>query len=50
MPRELVVGELNDNYVVGWQEGGDAKLKDADTNIKMDLKKSIKALDKGVEL
>lgn len=50
VPRELIVGELNDNYVVGWQEGGDAKLKDADTNIKMDLKKSIKALDKGVEL
>lgn len=48
--RELVIGELNDNYVVGWQEGGDAKLKDADTDIKMDIKKGIKQLDKGVEL
>lgn len=50
VPRELVMGEINDNYVIGWQEGGDAKLKDADTDIKMDIKKSIKALDEGVEL
>lgn len=50
VPREVVIGEINDNYVIGWEEGGDAKLKDADTDIKMDLKKGIKALDKGVEL
>lgn len=50
IPREIVIGEINDNYVIGWEEGGDAKLKDADTEIKMNLKKGIKALDKGVEL
>lgn len=50
VPRDLVIGELNDNYVIGWEEGGDAKLKDADTNIKLDIKKSIKQLDDGVEL
>ena len=40
MERERVIGISSDNYVKGWIKGDDAKLKDADTKIKLDPQKS----------
>ena len=43
--REFVIGKMNDNYVIGWEKGGDKKLKDADTKIKLDKTKALDYLN-----
>lgn len=43
--REFVLGKMNDNYVIGWEEGGDKKLKDANTNINLDKNKALDYLN-----
>lgn len=43
--REFVLGKMNDNYVIGWEKGGDKKLKDADTKIKLDKTKALDYLN-----
>ncbi|MCI6988607.1 MAG: ferredoxin-type protein NapG [Campylobacter sp.] len=50
IPREFVIGELNENYVMGWIDGGDEKLKDADTAIKLDSQKGLDYLNSGDDL
>ena len=45
LPRDMVMGKLGNNYVKGWVEGDDAKLKDADTKMHLDSKKGIKYLN-----
>lgn len=45
LPRDMVIGEVGDNYVKGWVEGDDAKLKDVDTKMHLDSKKGIKYLN-----
>lgn len=45
IPREFVIGEVNDNYVKGWVKGDDDKLKKADTTVKLNSKKSIDYLN-----
>lgn len=47
IPREFVIGVVNDNYVKGWVEDDDSKLKGSDTEIKMDLQKGIDYLNEG---
>ncbi|MDA3044259.1 ferredoxin-type protein NapG [Campylobacter sp. JMF_07 ED4] len=47
LPRNSVLGKVNDNYVKGWIEGDDAKLKDADSQINLNLKKGIDYLNGG---
>lgn len=37
---ERVIGEANDNYVKGWIEGDDEKLKEIGTRIELDPQKS----------
>ena len=36
---------MNDNYVISWEKGGDKKLKDADTKIKLDKTKALDYLN-----
>ncbi len=38
--RERVIGEANDNYVKGWIEGDDERLKEIGTRIELDPQKS----------
>ncbi|ASM36421.1 ferredoxin-type protein NapG [Campylobacter sputorum] len=45
IPREFVIGKSNDNYVKGWIEGADKKLKDADTKIYLDKKETLDYLN-----
>ena len=45
LPRDMVIGKVGDNYVKGWVEGDDAKLKDVDTKMHLDSKKGIKYLN-----
>lgn len=45
IPREYVMGEGNDNYVKGWIDGADKKLKDVDTKIDLDKKESLDYLN-----
>lgn len=43
--REFVLGKMNDNYVIGWEKGGDKKLKDTDTSINLDENKALDYLN-----
>lgn len=45
VPREILKGEMNDNYVKGWEQGDEDRIKDNDTKIKLDSKKSLKYLN-----
>lgn len=45
IPREYVMGKGNDNYVKGWIDGADKKLKDVDTKIDLDKKESLDYLN-----
>ncbi|MGB2551916.1 ferredoxin-type protein NapG [Campylobacter sp. RM15925] len=47
LPREIGLGEVNDNYVKGWIEGDDTRLKDIDTKIKLDQNKVKDYLNSG---
>jgi len=49
LPRELVLGKANDNYVKGWVEGDDAKLKDVGTDVKFNEQKTLDSLNRGIE-
>lgn len=50
VPREMILGKINEHYVKGWVQGDDAKLKDIDTKIKLDSKKGLDYLNNGDEL
>lgn len=45
IPRELIIGKINDNYVRGWIKGDDKKLENANTKIKLDNKKGLEYLN-----
>lgn len=47
MPLNLVSGKVGQNYVKGWEQSGDKKLKDADTNINLNDKKVFDYLNDG---
>ncbi|MBO7475478.1 MAG: ferredoxin-type protein NapG [Campylobacter sp.] len=47
LPRNLVLGIPNDNYIKGWVEGDDARLDGVDNEIKLDLKKGVDYLNGG---
>ena len=47
LPRKVVLGIPNDNYVKGWVEGDDARLDEVDSKIKLDLKKGVDYLNGG---
>ena len=47
LPRDMVLGIPNDNYVKGWVEGDDARLDEVDSKIKLDLKKGVDYLNGG---
>ena len=47
LPRNLVLGIPNDNYVKGWVEGDDARLNEVDDKINLDLKKGVDYLNGG---
>lgn len=44
-PREVALGEVGDNYVKGWQKNGDEKLKNANTEVKLDKNKAVNYLN-----
>lgn len=50
LPRDIVLGKINEHYVKGWIQGDDAKLEDINTHIKLDSKKSLDYLNNGDEL
>ncbi len=50
LPREVVMGIPNDNYVKGWIEGDDKRLDDTKSDVKLDNKKLLNNLGKGDEL
>ncbi|RAZ22761.1 ferredoxin-type protein NapG, partial [Campylobacter hyointestinalis subsp. lawsonii] len=45
VPREILKGEMNENYVKGWEQSDENRIKDNDTKIKLDSKKSLKYLN-----
>lgn len=47
LPRDMVLGIPNDNYVKGWVEGDDARLDEVDSDIKLNLKKGVDYLNGG---
>ncbi|ALV24866.1 menaquinol dehydrogenase NapGH, periplasmic component NapG [Campylobacter iguaniorum] len=50
VPREVIKGEMNDNYIKGWDEGDFDRIKNPDTKIKLNSKKSLNYLNDGDEL
>ncbi len=49
VPREYVAGVMNDTYVKGWKDGDEERVKGNEQDIKLNLKKGIKALNEEVE-
>lgn len=47
VPRELVIGRINDNYVKGWEEGDDSRLQGVSDEIKLNSQKSVDYLNGG---
>lgn len=45
--RDMVIGEINDNYVKGWVENDDKKLENSDTKIELNFKKGFDYLNEG---
>ncbi|MBE3022425.1 ferredoxin-type protein NapG [Campylobacter sp. RM13119] len=47
MPRDIVMGSVDQNYVKGWVEGDEKRLEGVDTNIKLDINKAKDYLNDG---
>lgn len=47
LPTTLALGRVGDNYVKGWEEDGDKRLEDVDTNVHLKDNKAIDYLNSG---